>query len=258
MSGDLKWNKIFGAGLGAVLTIVLVREVADRLYAREAPEKMGYLIEVAEETGGGAAAEGPALLPDWGTVLASADLAGGEAQFKKCQSCHNIANGGANQVGPNLWNVVGAPVGKHAGYAYSEALTAHAATAPTWTYDELYAFLAAPAKHIPGTKMSFAGIRKSEDRVNLIAWMRNQASAPAAIPAPDPSRQPGAAAAAAPAEGTVPGAAPTDGTGGGNTGGAPTTGPAAAPTAQAPEDGSSGGKGQGAVTNDAGPTTTKR
>jgi cytochrome c len=112
-----------------------------------------------------------------------------------------------------------------AGFAYSDAFQAHKATNPTWTLDELDLFLTAPGRHIPGTKMSFAGIRDTATRVNLIAWLRSQGSTGMAIPAPDPARQPGAAAAAAaPVEGVAPaaGAEPAA------AGAAPATPPAAA------------------------------
>jgi cytochrome c len=74
----------------------------------------------------------------------------------------------------------------------------HKAEAPTWNYDELDHFINAPGRYVPGTKMSFAGIRDEKTRINLIAWLRSQGSGGYAIPAPDPARQPGAAA---PAEG---------------------------------------------------------
>ncbi|WAC47712.1 cytochrome c family protein [Asticcacaulis sp. SL142] len=207
MSGDLKLNMIMGAGLAAALAIMGVRIGADALYHTEAPEKPGYLIEVAEVAEGGEAA-GPEILPDWGTVLATADLAAGEAQFKKCMSCHQVTD--ANGTGPGLNGIVGRPTAAHAGFAYSDAMKAHAGPAPNWTYDELYHFLGAPGKWVKGTKMAFAGIKKPEDRVNLIAWLKTHGSAGYAVPAPDPTRQPGAATtAAAPVEG-APATAPAE------------------------------------------------
>lgn len=219
MSGDLQLNKIFGAGLATVLVIMGAKIGSDVLFAVKPVDKPGYAIEVAEEggEGGGADAAAADMLPDWGTVLASADLAAGEAVFKKCTSCHKVEKGGANGTGPGLWGVVGGPIAKHAGFTYSEALTAHGAAAGSWSYDELYGFLKAPNKHVKGTKMAFAGLKKGDERVNLIAWLRTQSDAPAAIPAADPSRQPGAAApaveapaAAAPADATAAPAAPAE------------------------------------------------
>lgn len=202
MSGDLKWNKILGAGLATAFVIVGLQAVTKEVFHSEAPEKMGYHVD-APEPGGEAEA---VLPPDWGTLLPVADLAAGQAAFARCQACHNADAGGADAIGPNLFGVVGGPVMHRAGFAYSDAMAAHKAEAPVWTYDQLDQFLTAPGRHVPGTKMSFAGIRDTPTRVNLIAWLRQQGSGGYAIPAPDPARQPGAAAPAAeeaPAEGAV-------------------------------------------------------
>lgn len=157
MSGDLKWNKILGAGLATVFVILVVREGTAAIYHSEAPEKMGYFVDAPEEAAGGAAEV--ELAPDWGTVLPAADLAAGEAAFARCQACHTAVAGGADGIGPNLFGVVGGPVMHRAGFAYSDAMAAHKAEAPTWTLDELDKFITAPGRHVPGTKMSFAGIR---------------------------------------------------------------------------------------------------
>lgn len=215
MSGDLKWNKIMGAALATAFVVIGVQQVTGFVYHTEAPEKMGYFVDAPEEAAGGAAEA--VLPPDWGTVLPVADLAAGETAFARCQACHTYNAGGANGTGPNLYGILGRAVAGHAGFAYSDAMVAHKAEAPTWTYDELDQFLTAPGRHIPGTKMSFAGIRDTQTRVNLIAWLRSQGSGGVAVPAPDPARQPGAAAAEGSAE-TPEGAAvevgtPTSGTG---------------------------------------------
>ncbi|HEY0053023.1 MAG TPA: cytochrome c family protein, partial [Caulobacteraceae bacterium] len=199
MSDDLKLNKILGAGLATVFAILIVKEVSTRVYAEHPAEKAGYAIAIPEVAEGGGAA---AVLPvDWGTVLPTADAAKGGTAFARCAACHTITQGGANGIGPNLFGVVGRRPASHAGFAYSEAMTQHAGEAPAWTYDELDAFIRAPNRHVPGTKMSFAGLKDTDTRVALIAYLRSQGSGGYAIPAPDPARQPGAAA---PAEGAVP------------------------------------------------------
>ena len=232
MSGDLKLNKIMGAGLATVFVILMVREGTAFIYHTETPEKMGYFVDAPEEAAGGPAEV--ILPPDWGTVMPTADLAAGEAAFARCKSCHTVDAGGANGIGPNLFGIAGRATASHAGFAYSDAMTAHAGTNPTWTLDELDLFITAPGRHVPGTKMSFAGIRDTATRVNLIAWLRSQGSGGMAVPAPDPTRQPGAAPAA-PVEGAAPvaGAETAAADAGGPTGGAPVAGPAGQSTTQA-------------------------
>ena len=232
MSGDLNANKILGGVLATAFVIIGLQQVTPFIYATAKPEKMGYFVDAPEEAAAGA--EAPALPPDWGTVLPTADLAAGEAAFARCQACHNNAAGGADGIGPNLFGVVGGPVMHRAGFAYSDAMGAHKAEAPTWTYDELDEFITAPARAVPGTKMSFAGIRDQQTRINLIAYLRSQGSGGYAIPAPDPARQPGAAPAA-PAEGApvAPGAAEAAQDAGGAAGGAPVAGAAGQAATQA-------------------------
>ncbi len=221
MSGDLELNKIIGAGLATAFVILMVREGSALVYEGHAPEKMGYFVDAPEEAAAGA--EAAELAPDWGTVIPVADVAAGEAAFARCVACHTINAGGANGIGPNLNGVVGRAVASHAGFAYSDAMTGHKSVDATWTLDALDKFITAPARYVAGTKMSFAGLRDTPTRVNLIAYLRSQGSPGFAVPAPDPTRQPGAAAGAAPVAGAPPveGAAPVEG--------AP-VGPDAAPT----------------------------
>jgi len=99
--------------------------------------------------------------------------------------------------------VVGRPVASHPGMDYSDAMKAHAKDVPNWSWDAIYAFLGAPSKVVKGTKMTFVGVKKPEDRINLIAYLHSQGSTGYAVPAPKP-----AAAAAPAADATASGAAP--------------------------------------------------
>ena len=201
---NLSFNKIAGAVLATALAIVGLREVTTGLFSSEAPAKPGYLIEATVEGGEGAAAVD--VIPDFGTVLPAADLKAGEAVFAKCQSCHTVANGGANGTGPNLWGVIGQKPGSHAGFAYSAAMTDFGTKQAVWDDTQMYEFLKAPQKYISGTKMSFVGLKKSEDRVNMIAYLRAQGGT---LPLPAPNPAAAAPAAAAPVAGAVP-AAPAE------------------------------------------------
>jgi cytochrome c len=198
---DLTFNKVAGAVLATGLAIVGLRELSAGVFAPQEVEKPGYLVAVAEEAaGGGAAAEAPI---DWGTVLPTADVAAGQAAFAKCTSCHNADAGGPNGTGPNLFGVVGRKPGSHAGFAYSAPMVELGGKVAQWDDQHLNEFLTAPQKYLPGTKMTFVGLKKAEDRINMIAFLRSKGGS-LPIPAPNP------AAAAAPAEGaagTAPGAA---------------------------------------------------
>ena len=200
MSSDLTFNKIAGGLLATGLAIVGLRELSSIVYKFEPAKKAGYAIAVQEETAGGGA-EAADVPPDWGTVLPAANVAAGAEVANKCKSCHNLDNGGPNLTGPNLYGVEGRKPGTHAGFAYSGAMTDFGAKHATWTYDELYEFLKSPAADINGTKMTFVGLKKPEDRINVIAWLRTQSASPPPIPAPNPKA---AAAAAAPAAGAAP------------------------------------------------------
>ena len=204
---SFEWNKIIGAVLGTAIFIFVVRLVAEHIYEAEKPEKPGYVVEGVVETaaGGGAAAPVEETMPDWGTVLAAADVAAGKALVSKCEQCHDVTKGGPNKIGPNLFAVVDRVRATHEGFAYSSAMKGKPGN---WTYDELFKFIKAPGVDIPGTKMSFAGMRSEKDRVNLIAYLRSEADTPAPIPAPAPKKE---AAAPAPAEAA---GAPAKGPGG--------------------------------------------
>jgi cytochrome c len=170
------------------------------------PHHMGYAIEGVVSSEAGAAVEVPIA-----TLMASADPAKGENVFKKCASCHTAGQGGANGIGPNLYGVLGKPVGKHVpGFAYSTDLAGHGGT---WDFATMSEWLHNPKKFASGTKMTFAGLDKPEDRANVIAYLNAQGSnlplpaAPAAAAGPAEGGAP-AAAAAKPAEGAA--AAPAE------------------------------------------------
>jgi len=196
---SFEWNKIIGAVLGTAIFIFVVRLVAEHIYEAEQPAKPGYVVEgVVEASAGGAAAPAEEAMPDWGTVLPAADVAAGKTASVKCEQCHDLSKGGPNKIGPNLFGVVDRARGSHEGFAYSSAMKGKPGN---WTYDELFKFIKAPGADIPGTKMSFAGLRSEKDRINLIAYLRSNADAPAAIPAPAPkaAEKPAEKAAEAPA-----------------------------------------------------------
>ena len=200
---NFELNKILGAVLGTAIFIFVVRLVAEKVYEPEKPAKPGYVVEGVVETpaGGGAAAPAEEALPDWGTVLAKADVAAGKTLSGKCEQCHDTSSAATNKIGPALYGVVDRKRATVAGFDYSAAMKAKGGE---WSYDELFKFLKSPGAYIPGTKMSFAGLSKADDRVNLIAFLRTNAAAPAAIPAPKPAGPSPTPAEAAPKAGAAP------------------------------------------------------
>ena len=149
----------------------------------ERPETLGYIIEGAEEDAGETAG------PDLGTLLAEGSAAAGESVFAKCTTCHTVEQGGADGIGPNLWAVMGSGIGNHVpGYAYSSALVEKGGT---WDWEAMDAWLKSPRAFANGTKMSFAGLSKPEDRANVMLFMETYGGAPAK-PAPVAAEEPAA------------------------------------------------------------------
>lgn len=175
-----EWNKIAGAVLGTLLFILVVRQVAISIFNTPLPQKPGYAVEVPVEAQTQAAAPPAAEpLPDFAAVLPTADLAHGKEVAARCQQCHDESKGGPNKIGPNLWGVIGRARASHPGFSYSSAMNANH---DPWTYDKLYTFIKTPQADVPGTKMSFAGIRSSQDRIDLLAYLRTLADSPAPLP----------------------------------------------------------------------------
>jgi cytochrome c len=183
---DDKFNTIAGWTLFGGIVALGLAAVSSRYFEANQPhrpETMGYAIEgVVQEGEGG---ESAVPLP---TLLAAADPAKGEAVFAKCKACHTINQGGPNGIGPNLYAIMGKPIGKHAaGFAYSADLAGHGGN---WDFANMDAWLASPKKFASGTKMSFAGLGKPEDRANLIVYLNAQGSN---LPLPAPEAAPAAA-----------------------------------------------------------------
>ncbi len=171
MFDTMTMTKVTGAVCGSLLVFLLAGWAAEGIYAMDAgghgaegEVQQAYVIDTgAEPETTEAAAEGP----DFATVLASADAAAGEKVFAKCKACHKMD--GVDGTGPHLNGVVDRAKASIAGFGYSDSLVAMAAD--KWTPENLNAFLTNPKAYVPGTKMSFAGLPKVEDRANVIAYL---------------------------------------------------------------------------------------
>jgi cytochrome c len=196
---DDRFNTIAGWALASGI-VALGLSIISGIYFEadkdHRPHKMGFEIE------GVVSEEGGADVVPLATLLAAADPAKGEQVFKKCTSCHTVNTGGANGIGPNLFAVLGQPIGKHAaGFAYSDALKSHGGS---WDFDTMDAWLKSPKAFASGTKMTFAGLGNPEDRANLLAYLNTQGSN---LPLPAAPAAEAPAEAAAPVEGAPANAA---------------------------------------------------
>jgi cytochrome c len=206
---SFEFNKIIGAILGTVFIVFSISLISDSLFASHAPEKAGYAIVAAEpEAAHGGDAAGPAAAEPVSPLLASADVGAGEALFKRCAACHTPEKGGANKIGPNLWDIVDRPVASHEGYSYSAAMKAHAGERPTWDYEHLSEFITNPKALVKGTAMNFPGLKAVADRANLIAYLHTLSDAPKPLPSADAPAAPAAEGAAPAAESAQPAAEP--------------------------------------------------
>lgn len=206
---SFEFNKVIGGLLGAVFIVFSISIASDAIFASPAPEKPGYVIEAAEAEAAAPGGEAPAAVPV-AELLANADANAGAAVFKKCTACHSGEKGGPNKVGPDLWDIVNRPIASHEGFSYSAAMKEFSqGGSVVWDFDHLNHFLASPKGYIKGTAMGFAGVKKDDERANLLAYLHSLSDNPAPMPEAGAAPAEEAAPAAegeqpAPAEGGAP------------------------------------------------------
>jgi cytochrome c len=185
-------NKISGAVLGALLLAMSLNIGSSIIYTPKKPAIPGYDLPAPE-----AAGEGPsdqqAQAEPLPIRLASADVPKGQSAAKKCAACHTFEKGGANKIGPNLYDVIGRAKAGHPGFAFSTALKSKGGE---WTFEDMDAFIANPKGYAPGTIMAFAGISNPRERADITAYLRSLADSPKPLPeataAAAPAAPPGA------------------------------------------------------------------
>ena len=170
MFDTMTMTKALGAICGSLLVFLLGAWGAELIYhgggghGKDGEHQQAYVIEVESA---GAVEEEVEEEIDFAALMTEADAAKGEKVFSKCKACHKLEDG-ANGTGPHLYNIVNREIGGVDGFGYSTVL---AENGGVWDHEALQAFLEDPKGWAPGTKMSFAGLKKVTDRANLIAYL---------------------------------------------------------------------------------------
>lgn len=177
---SIELNKIFAAVILATIIAMVAGFASDILYRPQMPAETAIAVDTgAAPTAAVAEAAGPEPIA---VRLASASASAGEGLIRACTACHTFDEGGANRVGPNLWNVVGGSKAHLDNFNYSSAMAGRGADGGVWSFEELDEFLANPRGYISGTSMSYAGMRDPMDRANLIAYMHSLSNDPVPLP----------------------------------------------------------------------------
>lgn len=171
MFDTMTLTKLIGAFCGSLLIFMLGNWAAELLYNTDTGghgdhAQQAYVIDTAD-VGGAAAAGAVEETVDFAALVAEGDAEKGAKVFSKCKACHKLEDG-ANATGPHLYGVVGRPVASVDGFGYSGAMSE---LGGAWTPEHLNEFLTKPKDLVPGTKMSFAGLKKIADRANLVAYL---------------------------------------------------------------------------------------
>ncbi len=179
---NIEANKIAGAVLSTLLVVMGLNMTAGIIFAPRKPAVSGFELPSEEPAAAGGGTAAAAAEEPIAVRLAKADVAKGEKATAACKACHTFDKGGANKVGPHLYDVYGRPEGSVAGVGYSAAMKGR--NDKTWDADALDHFLKSPKAYVPGTIMAFAGIAKPETRADVVAYLNSLADSPVPLPKP--------------------------------------------------------------------------
>ena len=168
-------SKIIVSIVLAIILILGINKVTDVIFYVEKPEKSAYQVASITTVASTASAETSSEIGNIMAIFASTSAAEGAKVFKKCQTCHSIAEGGKNKIGPALWGVLGRQAGSLPDYKYSKAMAAHG---KKWSFEEMNGFLIKPKDWIKGTKMSYAGLKSEKERAAVILYMNENTNSP--------------------------------------------------------------------------------
>ena len=171
---SFEWNKIIASVLTAMIVAMVSGIMASQLVRPKHLEHPAYLPPGAEAgasasaASGGAEAAAPEKIEPF---LAKADPAKGQLLAKTCLQCHTFEKGAANKIGPNLWDIMKASIASVPNYQFSQVLAAH--KGEKWDPEKLNLWLYKPQAFAKGTKMTFPGLPKAQDRADLIAYLES-------------------------------------------------------------------------------------
>jgi len=165
---ELLKDQAAATALALVLMVVAIL-ASDVLYRPKEVTKRGF--EIALSADGKPVAKKEEKPVDLATMMKTADVDRGTKIFKKCATCHSIGKGEAAKVGPNLYGVVGRKRGSFAGFSYSEAMKTKGGN---WDSESINSFITKPKEYLPGTKMAFAGLKKPQDRADVVLYLQGQ------------------------------------------------------------------------------------
>ena len=180
---SFEFNKILAAIILALIVVAIISKVGDIIVNTNKADlkETAYKIDIPKpdmSTLSSSTTTSSTIEPII-ELLAASSIENGEKIYKKCGACHNYEKDAKSKIGPNLWNIINRPIASSVGFAYSNAIIDFGGT---WTYEDLNHFIYKPKEYIKGTKMNFSGLKKAQDRADLILWLRQQSDNPVPLP----------------------------------------------------------------------------
>ena len=166
-----------------LIVLITLYYVSETIYSNPDPIKSENIIAQLPNTTN--ASDKPIATKSLDMRLASGDLEHGRKLFGECGLCHIPAQNGPNRLGPNLWQIVGRPVGSISGFNYSSAMRQLGQSDTKWDFQSLDAFLTAPQRTIKGTIMTYKGMKDPQDRADLLLYLRSLSDNPLDLPNAD-------------------------------------------------------------------------